>query len=157
MIDWLDSHSETLVGLSTFVLVLITGYYAWTTRALVRETRATLQGANRATLQERLDRISMICIQDPTLFPQLEDETATGDEQDARFHIANMFLGVLEEAYMQHSLERSMSDDDWSAWVATADVFLPKAYIVRYWQRVAPTFEPGFQRFIAERQRALSN
>lgn len=157
MIDWLDSHSETLVGLSTFVLVLITGYYAWTTRALVRETRATLQGANRATLQERLDRISMICIQDPTLFPQLEDQTATGDEQDARFHIANMFLGVLEEAYMQHSLERSMSDDDWSAWVATADVFLPKAYIVRYWQRVAPTFEPGFQRFIAERQRALSN
>ena len=87
----------------------------------------------------------------------MDDETATGDEQDARFHIANMFLGVLEEAYMQHSLERSMTDDDWSAWVATADVFLPKVYIVRYWQRVAPTFEPGFQRFIAERQRGITN
>jgi hypothetical protein len=35
-----------------------------------------------------------------------------------------------------------------------ADAFLPKVYIVRYWQRVAPTFEPGF---IDERQRALVN
>jgi hypothetical protein len=157
VLDWLDLHSGSVVGLSTIVLVLVTAYYAWTSRALVRETRATLKGANRATLQERLDRISAICIQEPSLFPRLSDESATGEEQDGRFHIANMFLGVLEEAYMQHSLEGSMSDDDWSAWVATADAFLPKVYIVRYWQRVAPTFEPGFQRFIDERQRALVN
>ena len=155
MLEWLDLHSGSLVGVSTLVLVLITGYYAWTTRALVRETRATLKGANRATLQERLDRISALCIQDPTLFLRLNDDDATGEEQDSRFHIANMFLGVLEEAYMQHSLEHSMSDEDWAAWVATTDAFLPKVYIVRYWQRVAPTFEPGFQRFINERQRAL--
>ena len=55
---------------------------------------------------------------------------------------------------MQHSLEQSMSDDGWSAWVATADTFLPEAYIVRNWERVAPTFEPGLQRFIDDRQRA---
>jgi len=155
VLEWLDLHSGSLAGVSTLVLVLITGYYAWTTRALVRETRATLKGANRATLQERLDRISALCIQDPTLFLRLNDDDATGEEQDSRFHIANMFLGVLEEAYMQHSLEHSMSDEDWAAWVATTDAFLPKVYIVRYWQRVAPTFEPGFQRFINERQRAL--
>ncbi|HEY1294463.1 MAG TPA: hypothetical protein VGJ60_15405 [Chloroflexota bacterium] len=157
MLDWLDLHSGSIVGASTIVLVLVTAYYAWTTRALVRETRATLKGANRATLQERLDRISVICIQNPSLFQRLDDDTSTGEEQDGRFHISNMFLGVLEEAYMQHHLEHSMSDDDWSAWVATADAFLPKVYVVHYWQRVAPTFEPGFQRFINERQRAGAN
>jgi len=157
VLDWLDLHSGSVVGASTVILVLITAYYAWTTRALVRETRATLKGSNRATLQERLDRISTICIQDPGLFQRLDDETSTGEEQDGRFHISNMFLGVLEEAYMQHSLEHSMTDEDWTAWVATADAFLPRAYVVRYWQRVAPTFEPGFQRFINERQRAEAN
>jgi hypothetical protein len=157
VLDWLDVHSGSVVGLSTVVLVLVTAFYAWTTRALVRETRTTLKGANRATLQERMDRISAICIQDPTLFQQLDDEASTGEEQDGRFHIANMFLGVLEEAHMQHSLEHSMTEDDWSAWVATADALLPKPFVVRYWQRVAQTFEPGFQRFINERVRALTN
>jgi hypothetical protein len=27
---------------------------------------------------------------------------------------------------------------------------------VRYWRRVAPTFEPGFQRFVDERIRAAA-
>jgi hypothetical protein len=101
--------------------------------------------------------ISAICIQEPALFERLDDTTSTGEEQDGRFHIANMFLGVLEEAFLQHNLEHSMTEDDWSAWVATADAFLTKVFIVRYWQRVAPTFEPGFQRFISERQRSLVN
>jgi hypothetical protein len=157
VLDWLDLHSGSIVGASTVVLVVVTAYYAWTTRALVRETQTTLRGTNRATLQERMDRISIICIQDPTLFQRLDDETSTGDEQDGRFHMANMFLGVLEEAYLQHSLEHSMSDEDWSAWVATADAFLPRVYIVRYWQRVSRTFEPGFQHFVDERLRALGN
>jgi hypothetical protein len=103
-----------------------------------------------------MDGISTICIQQPNLFPLLDDDTATGEEQDGRFHIANMFLGVLEEAHMQYRIERSMSAEDWSAWVATADTFLPKRFIVRYWQRVAPTFEPGFQRFVNERVRAAA-
>jgi hypothetical protein len=153
MLDWLDTHSGSVAALSTIVLVVVTAYYAWTSRALVRETHTTLQGSARATLQERMDRISAICIQHPELFTLLDDEAATGKEQDGRFHIANMFLGVLEEAHMQYRIERSMSDDDWSAWVATADTFLPKPYIVRYWRRVAPTFEPGFQRFVDERLR----
>ena len=153
MLDWLDTHSGSVGAASTIVLVVVTAYYAWTTRGLVRETHTTLQGTARATLQERMDRISTICIQHPSLFMMLNDESATGEEEDARFHIANMFLGVLEEAHMQHSIERSMSDEDWSAWVATADAFLPRAFIARYWQRVAPTFEPGFQRFVNERLR----
>ena len=61
MLEWLDVHSGSLVGVSTIVLVIVTGYYAWTTRALVRESHITLRGANRATLQERMDRISAIC------------------------------------------------------------------------------------------------
>src|SRR5205823_10945471 len=137
----------------TFVLVVVTAYYAWTTRALVRETHTSLQAGARATLQARMDRISEICIREPNLFPLLDDETATGEEQDGRFHIANMFLGVLEEAYMQYRLERSMSAEDWSAWEATADTFLPKHYVVRYWPRVARAFQPGFQRFVGERLR----
>ena len=153
MLDWLDTHSGSVVAGATLVLVIVTAYYAWTTRALVRETHTTLQAGARATLQARMDRISEICIRDPNLFPSLDDETATGEEQDARFHIANMFLGVLEEAHMQYRLEGSMSAEDWSAWEATADLFLPKHFIVRYWRQVARTFEPGFQQFVNERMR----
>src|SRR5919199_4434468 len=147
-------HAGSVGAVTTMILVLVTAYYAWTTRALVRETHTTLQGSARATLQERMDRISTICIQHPTLFAGLDDETATGHEQDGRFHIANMFLGVLEEAHMQYRTERTMSAEDWSAWEATADVFLPRPYVVRYWQRVAQTFEPSFQRFVNDRLRA---
>jgi hypothetical protein len=154
VLDWLDSHSGSVVAVSTFVLVAVTAFYAWTTRALVRETHTTLQAGARATLQARLDRISEICIREPNLFSLLDDQTATGEEQDGRFHIANMFLGVLEEAHMQYQLERSMSADDWSAWEATADIFLPKHYISRYWLRASRTFEPGFRRFVDERMRA---
>jgi hypothetical protein len=150
VLDWLDTHSGSVVAAATFVLVVVTAYYAWTTRALVRETHTTLLAGARATLQARMDRISEICIREPTLFALLDDDKATGDEQDGRFHIGNMFLGVLEEAHMQHALEQSMSDDDWSAWHATAEIFLPKPYIVRYWRRVSRTFEPGFQRFVNE-------
>jgi hypothetical protein len=156
MLEWLDAQAGSAVAVSTVVLVVVTAYYAWTTRALVRETHITLQGSARATLQERMDRISTLCIQQPELFPLLDDATATGEEQDGRFHLANMFLGVLEEAHMQYRLERSMSAEDWSAWEATADIFLPKPFVVRYWQRVAQTFEPGFQRFVNERIRACA-
>ncbi len=154
MLDWLDTHSGSVVAAATLVLVIVTAYYAWTTRALVRETHTTLQAGARATLQARMDRISEICIREPNLFALLDDESATGDEQDGRFHIANMFLGVLEEAHMQYRLERTMSTDDWSAWEATADLFLPKAFITRYWRRAARTFEPGFQQFVNDRMRA---
>ena len=154
MLEWFDIHSGSAVATATLILVIVTAYYAWTTRALVRETHTTLQAAARATLQARMDRISEICIREPTLFPMLEDEAASGDEQDGRFFICSMFLGVLEEAHVQYRLERSMTAEDWSAWEATADTFLPRPYIRRYWQRVARTFEPGFQRFVAERIRA---
>src|SRR5262249_47580518 len=154
VLDWLDAHSGSVVALATFVLVVVTAYYAWTTRSLVRESHNTLQAGARATLQARLDRISELCIRDPALFRLLEEKSASGEEQDARFHIANMFLGGLEEAHMQYRLERTMSADDWGAWEATADAFLPRHYVVRYWRRVSPTFEPGFRRFVDERMRA---
>src|SRR5260370_12986575 len=155
MLDWLDTHSGSVVAVATFVLVGVTCYYAWATRALVREPHTTLQAAARATLQQRMDRISEICIRHPNLFSLLDDTAATGEEQDGRFHVANMFLGVLEEAHMQYRIERSMSAEDWSAWEATADIFLCKHFIGRYWRRVSPTFEPGFQRFVNERIGAI--
>jgi hypothetical protein len=157
MLDWLDTHSGSVVAAATLVLVGVTMYYAWATRALVRETHTTLQAAARSTLQQRMDRISEICIRHPTLFSLLDDTSATGEEQDGRFHIANMFLGVLEEAHMQYRIERTMTAEDWSAWVATADMFLPKHFIVLYWQRVSRTFEPGFQQFVNERLGAVES
>jgi hypothetical protein len=153
--DWLDSHSGSVQAAATLVLVVLTAYYAWTSRALVRETRMTLQAAARSTLQARLDRISEICIREPSLFTLLDDVDATGEEQDARFFLANMFLGVLEEAHTQYRMDRSMSADDWSAWEATADTFLPRPYIIRYWQRAQRTYEPAFQRFVESRIAAL--
>jgi hypothetical protein len=150
VLEWFETHDGTVLAAATLVLVIVTGWLAWVTRGLVRESHTTLQAAARATLQARMDRISEICIREPSLFPLLDDETATGEEEDGRFHLANMFLGVLEEAHIQHAIERSMSEEDWSAWVATAEVFLPRRYIVLYWERVARTFEPAFQRFVNE-------
>jgi hypothetical protein len=154
VIDWLDAHAGGVQAVATVVLVILTGYYAWASRALVRETRTTLQAGARATLQARLDRISEISISNPTLFSSLDDATATGQEQDARFHLCNMFLGIMEEAYMQFAQEHSMTADDWSAWQATADVFFPRAYVRKYWERAQNTYEPSFRRFVNEHMAA---
>ncbi len=149
--EWLDSHSGSVQAVATLVLVVLTAYYAWASRALVRETRVTLQAASRGTLQGRLDRISEIFIHNPELFAHLDDEVATGQEEDARFHITGMFLGVLEEAFMQYTFEHSMTRDDWGAWQATADTFLAKKYVRGYWQRAQRTFEPTFRQFLNAR------
>lgn len=156
MLDWLDTHSGSLVATATLVLVAVTAYYAWTTAALVRESHTSLQAAARATLQERLDRLSVLFIQDPRLFADLSDDAATGEELDSRFHIANVFLGILEEAHTQYHVEHSMSADDWEAWATTADTFLSRPYVTRYWRRVALTYEPAFRRFVDARLRSLS-
>ena len=148
LLEWLETHDGTVLAVATLVLVMVTGWLAWVTRGLVRESHTTLQAAARATLQARMDRISEICIGQPNLFSLLDDETATGEEEDARFHLCNMFLGILEEAHTQHAIEKSMSDDDWGAWVATADVFLPRSFVARYWQRTSRTYEPAFRRFV---------
>lgn len=149
--DWLDAHSGSVQAIATLVLVILTGYYAWTSRSLVGENQRTLRATARSTLQARLDRLSEIAISNPGLFSGLDDDTVTGDEQDARFFMTNMFLGILEEAHVQFRLDRSMTADDWSAWVATADTFLPRAYVARYWERARRTYEPNFQRFVDER------
>ncbi len=149
--EWLDSHSGSVQAVATLVLVVLTAYYAWASRALVRETRVTLQAASRGTLQGRLDRISEIFIHNPELFAHLDDEVATGQEEDARFHITGMFLGVLEEAFMQYTFEHSMTPDDWGAWQATADTFLAKKYVLGYWRRAQRTFEPTFRQFLNAR------
>jgi hypothetical protein len=146
--EWLDAHAGSMQAIATLVLVVLTGFYAWASRALVRETRTTLQASARATLQARMDRISEILIREPTLFSRLDDAGAAGDEEDERFHIANMFLAVLEEAHTQFAIERSMPADDWSAWEATAHQFLKRRYIAGYWRHVNQTFEPSFRRFI---------
>jgi hypothetical protein len=147
--DWLDSHAGSVQAAATLVLVALTGYYAWASRALVRETHTTLQANARAMLQARMDRISELCIQNPNLMSLLDEEDAGA--MDVRFFFTNMFLGILEEAHTQFALEQSMPPEDWSAWAATADTFLGRPYFAGYWQRVQPTYEPSFQRFVNER------
>jgi hypothetical protein len=149
--EWLDAHEGSALVLATLILAAITAYYAWTTRALVRESHATLQATARMTLQGRLDRISEILLRDPQLFHSLDDPQATGEEQDARFHLANMFVAVLEEAHTQYAIDRAMSEDDWRAWVATADALMYRRYLVGYWRQVSHTFSAPFRRFIDER------
>ena len=46
-----------------------------------------------------------------------------------------MFLSILEEAHTQYG-EKSMTEADWDAWVATCDVLLGRRYIGTYWRRV---------------------
>jgi hypothetical protein len=150
MVEWLDAHEGSALVLATLVLAAITAYYAWTTRALVRESHSTLQATARATLQERLDRISEILMRDPQLFHSLDAPLATGEEYDARFHLANMFVAVLEEAYTQHATDRSMGEEDWRAWIATAELLMRRTYMLGYWNQVRTTFNASFRRFIEE-------
>jgi hypothetical protein len=143
LLDWLDAHAGSVQALATFVLVGLTAYYAWFTRALVQQTRATLQA--------RLDRVSELLVRDPELFRLLDDPGATGHEEDARFHVANILVGVLEEAHIQYAVEHSMTEDDWRAWVATADMLMPRRYLSGYWQNVRHTFSEPFRQFVDER------
>ena len=145
--EWLDAHAGSVQAIATLVLMALTAYYAWASRALVRETRTTLQASARATLQGRLDRLSEILIRDPDLLRSLDEPTATGAEEDARFPLAGMMLSIIEEAHIQYAIERSMTAGDWAAWVATADNFMKRRYVAGYWRRARPTFEPSFQRF----------
>ena len=149
--EWLDAHAGGVQALATFALIGLTAYYAWFTRALVRETRATLQASARMALQSRLDRVSELLIRDPQLFVALDDPEATGDEEDSRFHIANILVGVLEEAYTQYTIEGSMTEEDWRAWLATLDTIMQRRYLVGYWQRVRDTYGASFRRFVDQR------
>ena len=151
LVEYLDAHAGGIQAVATLVLVVLTGYYAWASRALVRETRTTLRATARMTLQSRLDRISAILVRDPTLFKSLDDPAQVGEEQDARFHIVNMFLSVLEEAHTQYVEEKSMTAADWDAWVATCEVFLKRRYVASYWQQVHSTYNIAFQRFVNQR------
>ena len=45
--EWLDAHAGSVQAVATLVLLLLTGYYAWFTRGLVRETHASLQATAR--------------------------------------------------------------------------------------------------------------
>ena len=151
--DWLDSHAGSVQAIATLVLVALTGYYAWVTRGLVRETRTIMLASARATLQARMDRISEMMIGNPGLFESLDDADSSDTDYGKRFHFANMFLSILEEAHTQFAVERSMPADDWTAWAATADILLRRPYFAGYWRRVHTTYEPSFQRFVNDRLR----
>jgi hypothetical protein len=149
--DWLDAHSGSVQAVATIVLVLLTAYYAWASRAVVRETHATLQATARMTLQGRLDRISELFLRDPELFASLDQPGATGLEEDRRFHVANMLVAVLEEAYTQHEVDGVMSEDDWRAWVVTLDSMMQRRYMSAYWQQVREHFGASFRDFVDAR------
>ena len=40
------------------------------------------------------------------------------------------------------------------AWQATADVFFPRPFVRKYWERAQVTYEPSFRRFVNERMAA---
>ena len=152
--DWLDAHSGSVQAVATLVLVGLTGYYAWASRALVRETHATLQATARMTLQSRLDHVSELFVRHPELFRSLDEPAPDGTHEDERFHIASMLMGVLEEAYTQHAIEGSMDEEDWRAWVATMDSVLNRRYFRGYWRNVGETYNPSFRRFVDDRLRS---
>jgi predicted RNA-binding protein len=148
--DWFDVHAGGVQAIATLVLVALTAYYAWASRALVRETRATLLASARMSLQARLDRVSEMFIEHPELWRKL-DEPDGEDEQDGRFHVANVLVAVLEEAHTQYAIEHSMTNEDWQAWVTTTDLLMRRPYLRRYWSRIRATYNPLFARFVDER------
>jgi len=148
--EWLDAHAGSVQAIATLVLIAITGYYAWYARNQVRETHATLLATARLSLQARLDRVSELFIDHPDLWRRL-DEADGDDEVDGRFHVANLLVAVLEEAHTQYAVEHSMAEHDWRAWANTTDLLMRRPYLRRYWERVRPTYNALFARFIDER------
>lgn len=148
--EWLDAHAGSVQAFATLVLVLITAYYAWVTRAQVKEMRTTLQSSARMTLQSRLDRVSELFLEHPDLFDSLDDPSATGKEMDGRFHLANILVAVLEEAFVQHHIERSMPAEDWRAWGETARSLMRRRYLAGYWQTVRNGFGESFAHYLDE-------
>lgn len=136
---------------ATLVLVLITAYYAWTSRAQVKATQATLQATARMTLQSRLDRISELMLANPELFKRLDEPGTTGEERDERFHLANILFGIFEEAYLQRYVDRSMPAEDFRAWEATMDGLLSRRYLAGYWRRSVGGFNESFTRYLNAR------
>jgi hypothetical protein len=148
--EWLDAHAGGIQALATLVLVVITAYYAWVTRLLVRETRATLLSSARLTLQGRMNRISELLLQNPDLSRSLDEPTTTVDVQEARFHVATMMLAIFEEAFTQHQIDHAMSDEDWRAWRTTIDLMFRRAYMRPLWEHSGPTYGASFRRFMDE-------
>jgi hypothetical protein len=149
--EWLDTHSGSVQALATLVLVVITAYYAWTSRALVRQTRTSLQATARTTLQGRLDRISEILIEHPELSEGLDKPASDDEESDAPSHVANLLWAVLEEAHTQYAVDRSMPEEDWRAWAATIDFFIHRPYLNTHWRRAGRLYGDSFQRYVDER------
>jgi hypothetical protein len=154
-VDWLDAHSGSVQAFATLVLVVITAYYAWTSRVQAKAMQATMQAAARTTLQGRLDRVSELMLSNPDIFKRLDDPEATGEEKDDRFHLANILFGVLEEAYVQYHVERSMPDEDWRAWEATLDSLLRRRFLAAYWRASRGSFGESFARYLDGRLAAL--
>ena len=151
--EWLDAHAGSVQALATFVLVLLTAYYAWAARALVAETRAALLASARTTLQARLDRISELLIEHPDVSRGFDDPAATIDNQEARFHVANMMFAVFEEAHTQYLLEQAMPEEDWQAWQATVERMFNRPYLRQVWKHVGPMYSASFRRFMDEQLR----
>jgi hypothetical protein len=149
--DWLDTHAGSVQAFATIVLVLITAYYAWAARAQVKATQAMLQATARMTLQSRLDRVSELMLGNPELFRGLDDPDATGQERDERFHLANILVAVLEEAYTQRHVEGTMPAEEWRAWEATIDSLMSRRYLAGYWRNISGTFNPSFSHYLDER------
>ena len=154
--EWLDSHAGSVQAVGTLVLVLITAYYAWFSRALVQQTRTSLQATARTTLQARLDRISEILVEHPELSDWLDRPATDGDDEpDGVFQVAHMLWAVLEEAHTQYTIERSMPEEDWRAWAATIDRFLQRPYLASQWPRAAPLYGDSFRQYVDDRLRQL--
>jgi hypothetical protein len=53
VLEWLDTHSGSVVAIATFVLLAVTAYYAWTSRARQPHVRAGLPAFRRRTHAHR--------------------------------------------------------------------------------------------------------
>src|SRR5207248_2406619 len=110
----------------------------------------TCSPAPRHARQARLDRIAELIIEHPDVSRGFDEPAGTSDDQDARFHIANMFFAVFEEAHTQYLLEQTMPEEDWRAWRATVDHLCRRPYLRGVWQRVSHMYSDSFRRFMDE-------
>ena len=65
MIPYLNSNAGAVTGLATVALLLVTGWYAWTTRALLREAQHTrlIAGAPRVVAYLRVHEVHSNMVQ----------------------------------------------------------------------------------------------
>mgnify|MGYP005848479117 CR=1 FL=1 len=129
--------------------------FAW---RQMRITAKSIEARTYSEIARRLDQINSILISSPQAlaafsklnepYPGQNREYYSEYYSDARAHLMDMFLTILEQAYFSFYKYRFISSEGWNAWRRTAEKLLVMPYAAGHWNRVKDEYPESFREFI---------